>query len=104
MWIALNDSFLSIVANTNDTETLLVRARRKGDIEAVFPKADVIVGGGTDYGFRAFIPRLAVANAIADRVERINYGNFKASVKNRTLHDVYLGMWVLLRKMQESLK
>ena len=41
MWIALNDSFLSIVATPEDPDTLVVRARFKGDIEAVFPGADV---------------------------------------------------------------
>ena len=37
MWIFLSDSFLSIVAHRDKPGVLLVRARRAGDIEAVFP-------------------------------------------------------------------
>lgn len=33
MWIFLSDSFLSIVDKEGDGSTLLVRARRAGDIE-----------------------------------------------------------------------
>ena len=36
MWVCLNNSFLSIVQNRNNLEQLLVRSRRKGDIEKVF--------------------------------------------------------------------
>jgi hypothetical protein len=48
MWIFLNDSFLSIVANRELAGVLLVRARKEGDIEAVFPDATVREGEGTD--------------------------------------------------------
>ena len=39
MWIFQNDSFLSIVAHRDKPGMLLVRARKAGDIEAVFPEA-----------------------------------------------------------------
>jgi NAD(P)-dependent dehydrogenase (short-subunit alcohol dehydrogenase family) len=64
MWIFLKDSFLSIVDKGGDGTTLLVRARKRGDIENVFPNAKVVEGGGTDYGFRARIHREEVAQAI----------------------------------------
>lgn len=53
MWIFLNDSFLSIVQKPGDRDHITVRARLRGDIEAVFPDAAVIEGAGTDYRFRA---------------------------------------------------
>ena len=50
MWIFLPDSFLSIVDKGDDTgQTLLVRGRRKGDIEQIFPNATVQSNVGTDY-------------------------------------------------------
>lgn len=39
MWVFLNNSFLSIVAHRDKPDVLIVRARRAGDIEAIFPQA-----------------------------------------------------------------
>ena len=41
MWICFSDSFLSIVEPAEKDGTLLVRARRDGDIERVFAGAKV---------------------------------------------------------------
>ena len=42
MWLCLNDAFLSIVALPGHPDELLVRARIAGDIERLFPAAQVI--------------------------------------------------------------
>ena len=55
MWIQFNNAFLSIEENREKTIELLVRARVKGDIEKVFPKADVFEDNNADYKYRAFI-------------------------------------------------
>ena len=49
MWIQLNNAFLSIVENRKKTTELLVRARVRGDIEKVFPEADVFEDNNADY-------------------------------------------------------
>ena len=41
MWIMTNNSYLSIVSKDCGPAELLVRARRAGDIEKVFPDAKV---------------------------------------------------------------
>jgi hypothetical protein len=102
MWIFLSESFLSVVQKPDDTDTLTVRARIKGDIEALFPDAKVTEGAGTDYRFRATIPREVVAKAMADRVMALDYGNFKSSVKDRTRHDAYMGVWDVMYRYQEE--
>lgn len=102
MWIFLKDSFLSIVQKPGDSDTLTVRARIKGDIEAVFPDAQVIQGGGTDYRFRAKIPREVVAKAMHDQVMNLTASNFKASVKGKKRHDAYFGVWQVMYQYQES--
>lgn len=94
MWIMLNDSFLSIVDKGDPTgQTLLVRARKAGDIERVFPEAAVQTGGGTDYKFRARIDREHVATKIAESVRNIRYSNFKNTVHEDDRHDAYLSVW-----------
>jgi hypothetical protein len=76
MWICLSDAFLSIVDKGDPTHaTLLVRARRAGDIERVFPEAEVSAKGGSDYAFRARLPRR---------------------------HDVYMDIWAVLARDQDG--
>jgi len=103
MWVFLSGSFLSIVDKGDPTgQTLLVRARKAGDIEAVFPEAEVIEGGGTDYRYRARIDREQVAQAMADQVRSIRYGNFKATVKDHDRHDAYMDTWQSMMRFQEG--
>lgn len=100
MWICLNDGFFSIVKSPNPGK-LLVRARRKGDIERVFG-AEEIIGAGTDYLSRAHIDKEIVLAVMAGRIERIDYPNFKNSVKNRALHDAYMDVWDALYRLQSG--
>ena len=103
MWICLNDSFLSIVDKGDPSgATLLVRARRAGDIERVFPEAEVSTKGGSDYAYRARLPRERVASRIAEAVQGIRYPNFKATVREARRHDVYMDVWAALARDQDG--
>lgn len=101
MWVFLTNSYLSIVADAN-SERLLVRARKRGDIERVFPDAVVRRGGGTDYAYRATLDRSDVANVIADVINNaIRYPNFKDAVRAADRHHAYLDVWTVMRRWQE---
>lgn len=103
MWIFLSNAFLSIVDKGDPSgATLLVRARRRGDIEAVFPEAEVIEGTGTDYRYRARIQRRRVAEAIAQQIENIRYGNFKSTVHDHDRHDAYMDTWQAMMRFQRT--
>jgi hypothetical protein len=93
MWIMLNDSFLSIVAVPGRPRVRLVRARRDGDIEKVFPGARAHPTPGRDYAFRAIVLTKRVKAALAAEVDRIDYTNFKDSVTEDDRHDAYLEVW-----------
>lgn len=101
MWICLNNAFFSIVDTKLPGDKLLVRARRKGDIERVFPGAKVTRSPGRDYLYRAPISREAVALTIADQVRSIAYDNFKNSVRDDKLHSAYSGFWGIMSRVQE---
>lgn len=102
MWICLNNAFLSIVSNPADATTLLVRARRKGDIEAVFgPHVEVVTLPKRDYQFRAVLPRDVVATAVGEALKAIEYPNFKGSVEDGALHDAYMKVWGVMADLQE---
>lgn len=102
MWICANNAFLSIVNSDIDPTVLMVRARRHGDLEAVFgPSVEVTTIPGRDYQFRAFIKREIVGQVIAKALVDINYGNFKGSTKDRNLHDAYMQIWHVMEDLQE---
>lgn len=101
MWIFLPNSFLSIVQKPGDTDTLTVRARIQGDIEAVFPQAKVEPNKGTDYKYRARVPRQAVAQVMHDQVMGLHWSNFKGAVKNRKRHDAYMNVWSAMHAAQD---
>ena len=93
---------LSIVDKGGDGSTLLVRARRQEDITRIFPQAQVQVGGGTDYLYRARIDREEVAQRVAEAVRGIRYPNFKSTVDEEKRHEAYLQVWGEMADFQES--
>lgn len=100
-WLMFTDSFLSIVADPVRKDTLAVRARAKGDIERVFPKAKVVCIAGRDYAFRAHLPRKVVADAIAKRILDTPETNFKGSTREQDRHDAYYRCWGAMADLQE---
>jgi hypothetical protein len=57
MWLMFSNCFLSIVRKDCGEAELLVRARRRGDIERMFPSAKVTEDTKTDYLYRAGDPQ-----------------------------------------------
>lgn len=102
MWIFMPNSFISVVQKPGDTDTLTVRARIKGDIEEVFPQAEVEVNKGTDYKYRARVPRQVVAQVLHDQVMGLNWGNFKGAVENHKRHDAYMNVWSAMNAAQDG--
>jgi hypothetical protein len=105
MWIFLDNAFLSIVAKGDPSgKTLLVRSRRRVDLQRVFPLADIVAGAGTDYRYRARIDRSEVAARLAQAVQDIHYGNFKSGVKETDRHDTYMEVWDAMYRFQKAEK
>ena len=93
MWIFLNNAFLSIVSDKENPSNLLVRARRDGDIQRVFPRARAWTTPTSDYRYRASVPRAYVAKVLALQIEKIDYTNLKDSVTDESRHIVYVQVW-----------
>lgn len=105
MWVFLNDAMFSFVQDRKDKSMLVCRARIAGDIEKVFPGADVKETIDSDYRFRAWIARDMVSTAMAQEVGRIDYENFKNSIPahDKQRHDAYLGVWSVMFNLQSRL-
>lgn len=106
MWIFMNNAMLSIVADRDTDDDLLVRARARGDINRVFPGTKELEVQGSDYAFRAWIPRWKVAEVIADQIETIDYTNFKDSINksDQRRKRAYSSVWGTMLDYQEELE
>ncbi|MDP8244753.1 MAG: hypothetical protein P9L94_11770 [Candidatus Hinthialibacter antarcticus] len=104
MWIFTSNAFLSIVVHKNDPSIRLVRGRCNGDIEAVFPDANVFEDVAADYRYRAVIPVDDVACVLAKHVLEMDYTNFKNSIPNEKhdYHNACLQVWQTMHGLQAS--
>src|SRR5262245_796133 len=93
MWICFNDAFVSAVADPKKPGTLKVRARKRDHLERLFPHAEIHESTETDYRYRVFVRKRDFACLLVERAMDIDYGNFKDSVKDKGLHDLYAGFW-----------
>jgi hypothetical protein len=101
MWIILPEGFLSIVHKAPaGPDELLVRARVRGHLAAVFPDARIIESDSTDYRYRAVVPRAQVADMLVSQVYAVDYGNFKSQVREPKFHDALMSVWHVLEKLQ----
>ncbi len=100
MWIFLNNSFLSVVAFEGNNDDLLVRGRFTDDIEVIFPGYKVLEDAGSDYRFRAVIPRNVVSRKLQALADEVKYTNFKDSIEADDRHDVYIDVWRTMYKAQ----
>ena len=100
MWIVTSDAFLSVVHKDCQPDELLVRARRDGDIQAVFPKAKVSKTVGSDYLFRARIKRTEVAAVLSKQLQDLQYDNFKNSIRDDQLHAACNKVWHTMAALQ----
>ncbi len=102
MWLCFNDGFLSVVSDMNDPSRLMVRARRKEALTSILGnEVEVVENAGSDYRWRAFVDRGTLAKVVAARIESIAYTNFKNSVTDPDLHDLYFDFWDLHRNYQD---
>lgn len=121
MWLFLNNGFFSIVQpRAGDpgfakitlptrgpfvtSDYLLVRARRKGDIERVFPttKGSVVRDASRDYLYRCIVPRYVVGSVLNQVAQTIGYGNFKSSIKDKSYAGHVGRVWSVMADYQET--
>lgn len=110
MWLFTRDGFYSIVDKAPKGQ-LCVRARAAEDLDLLRDSylptlGKTITNAGTDYPFRAFASREAVADAAAAAVRDITYTNFKNEVKERRgvqREAAYHSVWAALLRLEPPL-
>lgn len=114
MWLITPVGFFSIVQKPSDraADTLTVRARVRGDLEAL--RDQFLPGLGrieesknNDYRFRAVASRSEVAAAMASLINQLDYQNFKgqvAKVQGPARANLYHHVWDVLYRLQADSK
>lgn len=112
MWLITPFGFFSIVRKPSDIrkDTLTVRARIASDLDELrnlhLPElGPTAKSAGTDYRYRAVAPRAAVARAMRQTVEVLDYSNFKDAVAERqgqARSAVYHDVWSVLMRLQKD--
>ena len=100
MWLMLSDLFVSIVAKDCKPDELMVRARRPGDIEKLFPGVVVTEYTASDYHYRAAVKKSEIKIALVNEVNRVIYDNFKSWVDDEALHRAYIQVWTAMASLQ----
>jgi hypothetical protein len=108
MWFVTNFGFFSVVQKKGD-DILTVRARARGDLEALKERyvsklGHILKGEGTDYQYRARVSREDLAKAMGKIIMDIDYSNFKDSVAEKQGHKrarIYGEVWGTLLGLQK---
>ena len=82
---------------------LVVRARLRGDLHHLWPKAVVDWTPRRDYAHRTRLPRGEVAEALSREVTSIQYDNFKASVRDKRRAPFYGWIWSVMADAGDAL-
>lgn len=97
MWVFTNRGYISVVQHREKPDLLLARARREGDLQAIFGyDIEVLETEKADYLFRTVVTRGQLATALTDEIYEIDYNNFKNSVENDLRRATYLRVWEIL--------
>ena len=108
MWLMTPQGFYSVVADRDDPEGVLIRARTREDIEALreqIPDLEPFEHRRADYRWRARASRAEWAIALALLAGDITYPNFKNAVARSQGSEratLYARVWTTLRRLQED--
>lgn len=107
MWIFTNEGFFSVVEVRDNSDELMVRARRRGDLEAFIrvsaasPDTTIIETKHADYRYRVIVPRDAWVEYVAQAARGIDYTNVKATIgRGHERHQAMMQVWHAMRQLQ----
>jgi len=104
MWLFLPDAFISVVQDRDNADQLIVRGRLPGDIERVFPGADVLKTPDADYLYRVSVTRRQLRAALMRAVDDLTYTNVKGAILpgDHLRHGAMLRCWSAMNSAQKE--
>lgn len=100
MWIFTTRGFVSAVQHKDDPQTMVVRARARQHLVALFPQEDIISLTLADYPHRVHIPKTAFVDWMTEQAQAIDYPDFKSELPNGRYHDTCSQIWSVAHNLQ----
>jgi hypothetical protein len=108
MWVVTTRGFLSAVEHREEPDTIIVRARVRGDLDQLKPvvkglRRRAFRDDSADYCYRVHVTREEWREALSLFGERIDYGNFKDAVKQEqgpVRAGIYMSVWSALTRLE----
>ena len=105
MWIFNKDGYFSAVEHRDMPDHVMVRARRREDIERLAERlgATVEFTPNADYAFRITVPKAGYADYLHAAVMNLDYPNFKsACARHGARARAYMDVWTVMHRFQED--
>lgn len=100
MWIFTSEGFISAVAHRDDARLLLIRARKREHLVALFGDQGIEETPGADYRYRKTVTRPHLEALLIDQVRNMAYDNFKNSIQDDEYHAHCSRVWSVMYGMQ----
>ena len=100
MWIFTKDAFLSIAQHPEDPRLVIVHGSIEGDIERIFPGAEVGQHFDSDHRFSAAVTIDRAVQAMIKEFKSINYGELQSAVEEVSRWHTYINVWVTMYEEQ----
>ena len=83
MWLFTQRGFISAVQDSQDKNTILVRARDKKTLEFISElyEKEVLRTPNNDYPYRVIVSREQFANFLTTEVDMLDYSNYKSRLE-----------------------
>mgnify|MGYP001158122162 FL=1 len=102
MWIFTNDGFFSIAQHYTEMDCFQVKSRVPDVLEKLWPESEIEIIEDADYRYRITIEKEKVIPVIIQKMETVDYSNFKNECHN--MEDYYRALGGVWSKMYEYQK
>jgi hypothetical protein len=109
MWLATEKGFYSIVINhesKSEGSEIIIRARKKDDLENLNTGRKIHVNKNKDYAYRIFVSRHLLLKLLIQLGSELDYSNFKNHIKSipsqKDKAESYGRIWSIMNDYQEN--
>ncbi len=103
MWLFLPDAYISVTEHESEPRLVCVRARVRGDLESLFPEADIAETIDRDYRFATSLPKERVSQVVSLRIAKLNYASFFEAIPDEDRKQAYIQVWGAMYEEQNRL-
>jgi hypothetical protein len=109
MWLFTDTGYVSAVVSKEDRTKISVRARDKKSLEGFVKKfgVKIVELQGRDYEYRVYITKEQLNLWVSERIEEMNYDNFKTQVTKTRGYDFaepLHGVWYEMLEVSDKRK